>query len=388
MPMLDTTVLVAGGGIGGLACGTALALAGFRTVVVEKTTGRDRAGAGLVLYPNGVKALGAISSRLRDAVIAAGHVARPGDIRPVLNPAGEVVAVDRVGDLTGRFGAPQVSLLRAELHGALLNEAADAGVTVLPGVSVTDHADHGHYVETILSDRTRMTAAVLVGADGLYSAIRQRLVGDGPPQYRGYTTVRGVSGQVGAYPHGFIATGDGTAVFASPIAGGALYWTAKLTAEPGIWPALGHRQALAGLLDLLAGWHPPIVNMIRDYDTSRSPVVTDINDREPTGQWSAGRVTLLGDSAHPMSPGAGQGASMALEDAVALAGALRTSDDVRVALRSYAGQRAPRTAKVVYQSRQRDTLLAPGEREFSTEDEQFADLFGWQPEALAIPVQP
>lgn len=382
----DTTVLVAGGGIGGLACGTAVAQAGFRVVVVERSAHTDRAGAGLVLYPNGIKALGATSPRLPDAVFAAGHVARPGDVRPVLNPAGKVVAVDRVGDLAARFGVPQVSLLRAELHAALLGEARRAGVTTLFGTSVVNHADRGREVTCALSDGSALTAAVLVGADGLHSGIRQRLLGDGPPRYRGYTTLRGVSGQVGAYPNGFVATGDRTALFAAPIRGGKLYWTAKVVAEPGTWPAMRRGEPLTELLRVLAGWHPPIVNMIRDVDDPAAIVVTDINDREPVRQWSAGRVTLLGDAAHPMSPGAGQGASMALEDAVELAAALRADANVPAALLSYAERRVPRTSQVVNQSRRADSVVTAARREFSTQDERFAELFGWQPGLSAIPV--
>lgn len=381
----DTTVLVAGGGIGGLAGATALALAGFPALVVEKVTRTDRGGGGLVLYPNGLKALGAISPRLRDAVLAAGHQARPGDVRPVLNPAGEVVAVDQVGELATRFGVPQVSLLRADLHAILLAEAARAGVTMLAGPALVDHADRGHEVSCALSDGSPVTAAILIGADGLHSGVRQRLLGDGPPRYRGYTTLRGVAGEVGAYPNGFIATGDGVALFAAPIRGGKLYWTAKLAAKRGTWPAMRRGQALTRLLGVLDGWHPPIVRVIEDVEDRASVVVTDIHDREPVQRWSAGRVTLLGDAAHPMSPGTGQGASMALEDATVLAAALRAGTPVPDALRSYARRRMPRTSLVTQLSRQADRVVAGDGPEFSTQDGQIAELFGWQPDCIPLP---
>jgi 2-polyprenyl-6-methoxyphenol hydroxylase-like FAD-dependent oxidoreductase len=400
----DTGVLVSGGGIGGLALGIALRLARIDVTVVERTASSGDRGSGLVLYPNGMKALAAISAPLNRAVLAAGHVARPGESKPLVNPAGEVLSVDRPGQLAQRYGAPQVSLLRTALRGALLDEATRTGTRVLTGVRVVGHADCGDHVAVRLADGTSLSAAALVGADGLNSGVRRRLLADGPPRYCGYTTLRGRSGAAERYPHGVIATGPGAGLFIAPVGGGGLYWTAKLSAPAGVWPAKDQAGALADLLRVLAGWHQPIVDIIAGTDVLSGVVVTDISDREPVACWTVGRVTLLGDAAHPMSPGAGQGASMALEDAVVLAGLLRENADVPAALGAYSRRRGPRTARVVRQSRERDTVVrsagsdapiggtrrgeatsgGPGARaparEFSTQDEQLADLFGWQAE--------
>ncbi|MGW0069698.1 FAD-dependent monooxygenase [Streptosporangium sandarakinum] len=380
------SVVVAGGGIGGLALAVALRGAGIGVTVVERTARIAEAGSGMVLYPNAITALDAISPRLGRAVRAAGHEAVPGDTRPTLASDGTTLAVDAIGELTRRFGAPQVTLLRSALQHALLGEALAAGVDLRTGVRVDDHADRGEHVDVVLSDGSVLTADVLVGADGVRSGVRRRLFGDSPLLYRGYTSVRGRTRRSGAHPNGFIASGDGVDLFAGPIGGGHLYWAAKIVAPPGVWPAMGPAAAMPALLDLLAGWHDSIVEIIRDVDAD-GIVVTDIVDRDPIPRWTSGRVTLLGDAAHPMTPGVGQGAGMALEDAAVLAHHLRSCSDAPAALEAYSAARASRAADVVLRSRRTgrvDKESGAGEasgapRDFSTQDEGPMTLFGWRP---------
>ncbi|MEU3570273.1 FAD-dependent monooxygenase [Kitasatospora sp. NPDC036755] len=378
--MADTDVTVAGGGIGGLALGIALRRAGIPVTVVERTAALRDAGAGLVLYPNALHALAEIDTSLAAAVRAAGHVPAAEEVRPIVDTGGAVVATDRVGELAARFGAPQVSLLRTALQSLLLRYAADAGVRLRRGIGVTGCADLGDEVAVALSDGGSTTATALIGADGLHSVVRRHLLGTEPPRYCGYTTLRGRSPAPPEFPHGFIVTADGLGLFAAPVGPGQLYWTAKVAAPAGVWPAKDPKEALADLLGLLAGWHPALVDVVRRTDPDAPAVVTDINDREPVADWSRGRVSLLGDAAHPMSPGAGQGAGMALEDAAVLGGMLARTEDVPEALRRYAGQRAPRTALVVNQSRHRDHVVRGERGEFSTHDQELTDLFGWRAE--------
>jgi salicylate hydroxylase len=290
-----------------------------------------------------------------------------------------VITTDRVGALARRFGAPQVSLLRTVLRFVLLRFATDAGVRLRSGVSVVDHVDTGDRVDVTLSDGSPVTGSGLIGADGLHSVVRKRLLGEEPLRYCGYTTLRGRCPAPREFPNGFIVTADGLGVFAAPIGGGRLYWTAKIAAPAGVWPAKPPRKALADLLDLMSGWHKPIVDVVRDSDPTAPAVITDINDREPVAGWSVGRVSLLGDAAHPMSPGAGQGAGMALEDAAVLADQLAHASDIPTALRSYAALRGPRTAATVRLSRQRDHVAHGGRNEFSTHDIELTDLLGWRP---------
>jgi salicylate hydroxylase len=376
--MAERTVVVAGGGIGGLALGIALRRAGIPVTVVERTAEVKDAGSGLVLYPNAVHALAGIDDALASAVLAAGYVPAADEVRPVITPEGVVVSADRVGELARRFGAPQVSLLRTVLRFILLRLATDGGVRLLAGTTVTGYTDHGDEVEVALSDGTSLAGGALIGADGLHSVVRRQLLGDTPLRYCGYTTLRGRSPTPPEFPHGFIVTAEGLGVFAAPIGAGRLYWTAKVAAPAGTWPAMRPEEARENLLARLADWHPAITAVVRRSDPAAPVVVTDINDREPVSCWSKGRVSLLGDAAHPMSPGAGQGAGMALEDAAVLGGLLARTTDVPDALRCYTANRASRTATVVRQSRHRDHVVRGERGEFSTHDEELTDLFGWR----------
>ena len=374
--------VVAGGGIGGLALGIALRRIGAQVIVAEQAARIQDVGAGLVLYPNGVKALEAISARLGAAVRAAGHVSEPGETRPVLSPRGEVLADDPVGLLGARFGAPQVSLLRSALQETLLDEAVAAGVTLRTGVRVVDHADHGDHVEVALAGGTTLRADLLVGADGVHSRVRQQLLADGPAVYRGFSTLRGRGAAPAAYPAGFVIKGAEADLFAAPVGGGQLYWSAKINAEPGVWPVKEPAAAIRDLLDLISGWDGRVRDLIGGTDPD-GLVMTDINDRDPGAEWTRGRVALLGDAAHPMTPALGQGAGMAVEDAVVLARCLHETGAVPPALAAYTARRAPHTAVAVRLSRRKSP--AGDGTGFSTRDRRLTELFAWNPPRLPDP---
>jgi 2-polyprenyl-6-methoxyphenol hydroxylase-like FAD-dependent oxidoreductase len=367
------SVLVAGGGIGGLASAVALRRAGIAVTVVERTARIAEAGAGLVLGPNSITALDAISPRLGAAVRSIGHLARPGQTRPIVDPAGTVLATDPIGDLYEQFGAPQVSLLRSALQTALHAAAVDLGADLRLGVSVETVTDHGDGVTARLSDGTRLRGTVLVGADGINSRVRQGLLADGPPRYCGYTSVRARTAAPAEYPWGVVVAGERVHLFCAPIGAGQVYWTAKVDAPAGVWPARSAAEAHAAVVAELAGWHPVIRDMVAGTGPDGGLLVTDVADRDPVPQWTRGRVTLLGDAAHPMSPSVGQGAGMALEDAVVLAAQLRDHRDLAAALAAYNDVRAPRTARVVRLSRQDRTVSYEGDG-----NQRFTELYGWR----------
>jgi 2-polyprenyl-6-methoxyphenol hydroxylase-like FAD-dependent oxidoreductase len=355
------TAVVAGGGIGGLAAAAALAHSGLAVTIVERTARLADAGSGLVLYPNGVAAADAISTRLSERIRSGGHVARPGDVRLIIDASGRVLAREPIGAAGPRFAMPQISILRTAVQEALAGEAASAGARLRLGIAVQGYRNDGELVRVSLSDGSTLGADLLVAADGIRSAIRQHLLGDGPPQYRGYTSVRGRTLGSRLYPQALVANGRGIQLFVAPVAGNTLYWTAKITAPPGVWPEKGRGGALRALAEMLAGWHEPLVELITGADPGEI-TVTDIYDRQPAPRWVDGRVVLLGDAAHPMTPALGQGANMALEDAVVLADTLRSRGaidgrgDVGEALRAYERRRIARTSHVVLLSRRQGAL--------------------------------
>lgn len=363
-------VVVAGGGIAGLAAGVALRRAGIDVTIVERAPELTAVGSGILLAPNGVHALDALDPALGAAVRAAGHVTAPGQTRPWLDRSGRVTSTDPIGELCRRWGAPQVSVRRSALQGALLAAAREAGVRVRTGAHVAGHTDHGDRVEIRLVDGTTLTGAALLGADGGRSAVRAALLGDGEPRYCGYTSVRGEAAAPDGLPYGFVASDGGTHLFAAAIGPGRLYWAAKLDARAGEWPGKTQAEARAELLALLDGWDERIVATVREAGPL---VLTDVVDRDAVPRWSFGRVTLLGDAAHPMSPAVGQGASIALEDAVVLAECFGATADVPAALDRYSRLRTPRAAAVVGHSRADRTVVAG-----AAPDDRFTELYGWR----------
>lgn len=348
-------VMVAGGGIGGLATAAALAGRGFDVTVVERASRIDSGGSGLVLYPNGVRAADALGGNIGARVRAAGHVTTADEVRVLMDAYGAVLAEEAIGAVGREQGAPQIPVLRRHLHRALLDEAVTAGAAVRLATTVEDYTAHENHVAVHLSDGTTAVCDALVGADGINSAVRRRMLGDGPPQYRGYTSVRGrTSGSVlGQRSH--VVSGRGIQLFIAPVGGDTLYWTAKITSPPGVWPAMSPAAAQRALTESLEGWYPPVVALVRDAD-SADIVVTDIHDRDPVARWIDGRVVLLGDAAHPMVPALGQGANMALEDAAVLAEAMSVEEDIPAAFSAYVRERMERTAAIVLQSRLQGSL--------------------------------
>jgi 2-polyprenyl-6-methoxyphenol hydroxylase-like FAD-dependent oxidoreductase len=188
---------------------------------------------------------------------------------------------------------------------------------------------------------------VLIGADGLHSRVRAGLFGDTPPTYSGYTCWRAVV----RFDHTLLWPGEswgrGARFGQVGMSGGQVYWFATKDAPAGGRGAAGEK---AELQRVFRGWHEPVEQLIAATDES---VILrhDIYDRPVLGRWGNGRVTLLGDAAHAMTPNLGQGACQAIEDAVVLARELAARRDLPGALRSYETRRIGRANSIVTASR-------------------------------------
>ncbi|HXV91988.1 MAG TPA: FAD-dependent monooxygenase [Pseudonocardia sp.] len=390
-------VVVAGGGIGGLALGIALRRHGVEVTVVERATEFGEVGSGVVLAPNAMSALtalgGEVATRVRAEGSALGTWGATGHCSPFVTAAGRQLAGVSFDRTEERWGVPVVSMLRARLQRVLLDEARACGVGLRTGTAVTGYTDHGAHVELLLAEGEPVTGDLLVGADGLRSAVRRQLLADGEPSYRGYSAVRGTGPAPDAYPDGFIAYGRGLILFASPIGGGELYWAASIASPAGVWPAKDRQTAHHDLLELLAGWDTELASVVGKADPA-AYVLTDIADRDPVPSWHRGRVVLLGDAAHPMVYTMGQGAGTTLEDAVVLAHHLVTADGLDAALGRYEAERTVRTARIQKQSRMlgrighvkgrpavwlRDRMMALMDRVGGDPEKQDAEVFGWRP---------
>jgi 2-polyprenyl-6-methoxyphenol hydroxylase-like FAD-dependent oxidoreductase len=342
-------VLVAGAGIGGLSAAIALRRAGFEVVVLERAPELGAVGAGLLLAANAQKALGRLG--LAQEVASLGTPASAFEIR---SSRGGAFTNNPAGELEKKVGTPSVAVHRADLQ-ALLARAAGEEMLRL-GAGVEGFAQDGGGVTVYLAGGGEERADLLVGADGLRSRVRTSLLGPERPRYAGYTAWRAVvepEEELLPWGTGFESWGRGGRFGCAHIGGGRIYWFATANATE------GERDGSPGspggptatLLRRFGTWHEPIGGLIGA--THEDAILrTDIYDREPLGErWGRGRVTLLGDAAHPMTPDLGQGGAQALEDAVVLARRLRESGPTAEGLRGYERLRSARAAMVVRRSR-------------------------------------
>jgi 2-polyprenyl-6-methoxyphenol hydroxylase-like FAD-dependent oxidoreductase len=343
----NRTILIAGGGIGGLTLGVALRRAGFAVRVFERAASLRLVGAGITMQTNAILALRKIG--LDAAVAAAGHAMQRGAI---LDWRGRTLGTMFVSEMAAELGAPMIAIHRAQLQEVLQEALGPEPLTL--GTKVVGFRDEPEAVVAQLSDGTEARGDLLVGADGLRSTLRAQLLGDGEPRYAGYTSWRGVCDVPGvADPASTTESwGRGLRFGVVPIAQGRTYWFATADARVG---GIDAPDAHGELLPRFGDWHAPIRELIEKTPAS-AIFRTDIHDRPPIRRWARGRVVLLGDAAHPMTPNLGQGGGQAVEDAVVLARCLTFEADVPAALARFQALRIPRANDFVIQSRRLGAL--------------------------------
>jgi 2-polyprenyl-6-methoxyphenol hydroxylase-like FAD-dependent oxidoreductase len=205
-------------------------------------------------------------------------------------------------------------------------------------------------VTVSFADGHEESAGGLIAADGINSAVRAQIHGPGEPIYRGYCIWRGIAPEIPGAVRGHISEtwGSGRRFGVMPMGQGRVCWYATRNCAPSQSDAPEGRKAEVSAL--FKDWHGPIPGLIRATDPG-DIIKNDARDRKPLKRWGDGRVTLLGDAAHPITPNVGQGACMAIEDAACLAKCLLASSDVATAFRAYEALRGPRTARISRQAR-------------------------------------
>jgi 2-polyprenyl-6-methoxyphenol hydroxylase-like FAD-dependent oxidoreductase len=343
-------ILIAGGGIGGLSAALALAMRGMSSLVLEQAPEFKEVGAGIQLGPNSWRALhelGAEATARQLAVFPSALVMRDAVT------AEQVVSIP-LGGFEKRFGAPYALIHRADLLNALLAAAkASPLITVATSRAVKSFEDDGRSVHVTTADGQRYDAPALIGADGLWSTVRAQLIGDGLPRVAGHITYRAVlpTTDVPEYlRHSDMVlwAGPKCHMVHYPLRGGELF---NLVAvfhsnryEEG-WNSYGDP---AELRERFEGTCADVKLMLGKIAEWRMWVLCD---REPIKKWSMGRVTLLGDAAHPMLQYLAQGAGMAMEDALCLAKCLDENESVDVAFAAYPKLRYLRTGRVQLSAR-------------------------------------
>lgn len=326
--------LIAGGGIGGLAAAVALGQIGVDCLVLEQAPEIREVGAGLSLWANAVRVLQDFG--LGDQIVSAGSCV---DRALTITSRGDVISDIDLSEINARAGAPSVCAHRADLQ-RILAQALPSGA-LRTGATCTGFSQTTDRVEVTLSDGAREQGDLLIGADGIHSAIRQQLLGSQPPRYAGYVALRAVVPQACDLPHGQIlfVQGRGIQLGILPCGERRTYWFATRNA-----PA-GTRWSKAMLLDACRDW-PAIARSSLAATDEAVLLQSDVIDRPPVATWGEGRVTLLGDAVHPTTPNLGQGACQALESAAALARCLKESSTLESGLRAYESLRQARTKMV------------------------------------------
>ena len=340
------TILVVGAGIGGLAAARALSRVGRRVRLVEQAPEIREIGAGLQLGPNGFRMMEALG--LRDAVDDLAVF--PDDLIMMDGvTAKEVTRVPVGAEFRARFGHPYAVIHRADLHGVLLRVCqADPSIEITTGATITKYDHDSHGVVVTAADGRRIEAAALVGADGLWSPIRQTIIGDGPPRVSGHIAYRAVL-PIEQVEERFrrnamiLWAGPRNHLVQYPLRGGKLFnLVAVFHSDKYVegWDRQGDPTELHARF---AENCEVVRALLAKVETWRMWVLCD---REPKKHWSQGRAVLVGDAAHPMLQYLAQGAGMALEDAVALAAAVsRNGDDYPAAFAEYASERYLRTGR-------------------------------------------
>ena len=308
--------VVVGAGIGGLAAGIALGRAGFTVEVHEQADEIQPLGAGLSIWPNGVRALRALglgSIAEGDGVRRGGGALRRAD--------GSVLAEFDPDLIAERYGAPLVGLHRGDLHDALLAGLGENGLRLGSRVVAVDGST-AHF-----ADGAEASGDLIVGADGLRSVVRDGLLDDGEPDDSGIAAFRGLSPWEGEVPAGEW-WGSASVSGLLRLSGGVVYWYLAFRGSPDDAELDRH----------LLEYQAPLPEIVR-ATPPENVLLHQLYDRPPATGWSKGVTTLLGDAAHPMLPFLGQGACSALEDAVALGETIAASPEVPEALRDYERRR-------------------------------------------------
>lgn len=334
-------ILIIGAGIGGLATALALQQAGLEVQIFERTKEIRGSGSGLTLWANAVRVLQELG--LGDLVhqlarqpepTRAGFYTMRGKQLVQLSPQ----AVEE------QCGGPTIAIHRAQLE-AVLQERLAPGTLVLDR-QLIDFEQDTIGVTACFAQSKQVRGSLLIGADGIHSRVRQLLFPQSQLRYAGYTAWRGIATGVTPPLMGEL-WGCGRRFGIVPLTEERVYWYATCNTPENAAERREGRQK--ELLDLFEGWHPVVSTLINATEVS-AILRNNIFDLQPLTSWSKGRITLLGDAAHAMTPNLGQGACQALEDALILARTLRQVHSLENALDVYQQKRLARANMVVVNS--------------------------------------
>jgi salicylate hydroxylase/6-hydroxynicotinate 3-monooxygenase len=342
--LAQRSIAVVGAGMGGLTAAAALRRLGARVEVFEQASRFARIGAGIQMLPNAMKVLRGIGvdQQLRAFAFAPkSHLNRVWD-------SGDIITDLPITE--DRYGAPYLCMHRGDLHEALLGAAGQPPVHLSKRLVALDQA--GGSVTLSFEDDTQHQADAVIGADGLHSAVRELILGPENPRFSGRVAYRGV------FPAALIdepGISDSRTKWWGPDRHIVIYYTRAARDEvyfvtsvpepaewltPESWSAQGDVSELRAAFE---GFHPEVRDVLAACPACHKWAILE---RDPLPRWSHGRVVLLGDACHPMTPYMAQGAGTAMEDAAVLSRCLEAADSFEAAFELYEAHRKPRTSRV------------------------------------------
>ena len=346
-------ILISGGGIGGLSAALGLARQGIRSLVLERASELGEIGAGIQLGPNAFHAFDylGIGEAARSAAVYVDKL-----LLMDAMSAEEICSIPLDGPFRERFGNPYAVVHRGELHGVMLRGCQENPLIELHTDSeVTGYTHSENGVEASLANGSRLRGCALIGADGLWSKVRQQMVGDGMPRVTGHTTYRSVipydqMPEDLRFNAATLWAGPKCHLVHYPLSGWKMFNLVVTyhnhAPEPVAGAPVSHEEVMQGFEHI----HPRAQQIIKIGKDWKKWVLCD---REPVMEWTDGAVALLGDAAHPMMQYLAQGACMAMEDSVILSVECgQTPDDLPGALRRYQDRRRLRTARIQLQARE------------------------------------
>ncbi|HJL79753.1 MAG: FAD-dependent monooxygenase [Gammaproteobacteria bacterium] len=385
--MSNFNIAIVGAGIGGLTAALGLSQKGFEVTIFEQAPELSEVGAGLTITPNATKGLRYLGIEEEVANIGMAH-----DLQGVRNyESGEIIVpLYRGKKMLEKYGAYQYQMHRADLHSLL----ADKLISINPESIHLNHecidlSEGNDKVVLKFSNGKRFDFDFVIGADGNRSKIRNTILGDDDPQFSGYVAWRGL------VPTSELSEGDfdecGSSAFIAPgrvfarymVRNGDLYnYVAFLATDEWAEEGWSIRSEVGTLLETFADFNQQVKNIIRATppdDCYKWGIFT----REPAAKWSTSKVTLLGDAAHPTTPFMGQGAVMAIEDAVVLTRIIEQSNNPEEIIERYENARVERANFVMNHSRKAGERFTGNEPEkYSKEDhknEEELGLFFYDP---------
>ena len=354
-----TDVLIVGGGVGGLALALSLHQAGISCRVFEAVPAILPLGVGINLLPHAMRELSELG--LQDALAARAIETRE---LAFYSRHGQFIYKEPRGRFAG-YDWPQLSIHRADLHDVLLTAArqrlGDDAVQLGHRCIQVDQDTNG---VTLHFDKAQpQSGKLVVGCDGIHSALRRQLVpGEGPPKYSGVNMWRGAVrwpaflGGDTMVSTGWMTVGK-TVIYpvrpGTPETGGLplINWVAEIERPDAVRQDWTGRGRLADMMPAFAGLKFDWLDITAMIESTEEILEYPMVDRDPLPRWNLGRLTLLGDAAHPMYPRGSNGAGQAIIDARFLAGQIRKLGATEAALAAYETVRNPATAKVVLTNR-------------------------------------